>query len=272
MATAIMPCMESPFPGMDPYVEARWLDLHARLIVLAGRSLQRQLGEDLVASIEERIVVEDTLGYSRGVGPDVRVVEVEAPLPSASHKSSGNLLVAEPIRLSVLSEPISERYLQIIDPATGGRVITVIEFVSPTNKLPGDGRRQFVQKQEECYNAKVNLVEIDLTRRGDRKLLCHRWARAREFDATYQVSSWRAAWGSEVELYPISLRQRLPAIAIPLRPEDRVAVLDLQAIFHECYADARYDRTTNYREPCDPPLEGDDAVWADQLLRGAGRR
>ena len=255
---------------MDPYVERRWLDLHPRLIVMSGRLIQRQLGEDLIASIEERIIVEDTVGYSRRIGPDLRLVEVGPQRAPAN--GAGAVAVAEPIRLTVMSEPITQRYLQIIDASTGGRVVSIIEFVSPTNKLPGDGRRQYRQKQEECYGAKVNLVEIDLTRAGERELLCHRWATARQYDNTYQISCWRAAWGSQVELYPITLRQRLPAIGVPLRPDDPQAVLDLQAVFEECYADARYDRTINYQDPCDPPLEGEDAAWADQLLRQAGKR
>lgn len=54
--------MRSPFPGMDPYPEAHWLDVHPRLIVAAATVIQQQLGEDLVARIEERLLVEDAAG------------------------------------------------------------------------------------------------------------------------------------------------------------------------------------------------------------------
>lgn len=64
--------MKSPFPGMDPYLEQRWLDLHTRLIVASSRQLQLQLADDLVANIEERLIVEDTAGHSRRIGPDMR--------------------------------------------------------------------------------------------------------------------------------------------------------------------------------------------------------
>jgi hypothetical protein len=66
--------MKSPFPGMDPYLESRWLDLHPRLIVAAARQIQRQLGTDLVASIETRVLVEDAHGSARQMGPDIHVV------------------------------------------------------------------------------------------------------------------------------------------------------------------------------------------------------
>jgi hypothetical protein len=252
---------------MDPYLERRWLDLQPELIVKSRRAIQQQLGNDLIASIEERIIVEDTLGYSRRIGPDVRVIEVQPK--HADVQAEGGVAVmtaAEPVHLNERSEPITERFIEIIDISSGGRVITVIEFVSPTNKMAGDGVKQYRQKQEECYNGKVSLVEIDLTR-GDRTLRCHRWATARKYESAYQISIWRAAWASEVDLYPITLRHRLPTIPIPLRPTDKPAMLDLQAVLDECYADARYDRTTDYTKPPDPPLEGDDAAWAQSLLK-----
>jgi hypothetical protein len=260
---------KSPFPGMDPYLERRWLDLQPRLIVTASSMIQRQLGNDLIASIEERIVVEDTLGFSRRIGPDMRVVEIAPPHFGTEAETEGSvatLAETEPVHLNEISEPITERFIEITDMATGGRVITVIEFVSPTNKLPGDGLKQYRQKQEECFNAKVSLVEIDLTR-GERTLLCHRWATARKYESTYQISIWRSASPTGVDLYPISLRHRLPTIPIPLRPKETPAMLDLQAVLDECYADARYDLSTNYAKPPDPPLTGDDAAWADHLLK-----
>ena len=37
--------MRSPFPGMDPWLEQRWRDVHARLIVYIANQLQAQLPE-----------------------------------------------------------------------------------------------------------------------------------------------------------------------------------------------------------------------------------
>ena len=262
--------MKSPFPGMDPYLETHWLDVHSRLIVEAATVIQRQLGDDLVARIEERLLVEDAAGPLRRIGPDVRIVEFGSP--AAPGTPAGNVALAEPLVFHIPSEPIRQRFIEIIDVATGGRVITVIEFISPSNKLPGDGLEQYGQKQRECRDAKVNLVEIDLTRRGRRTLLVHGWVQARLYESDYQASVWRAAFGSQCALYKISLRERLPAIPIPLRPTDPDAVLDLQAIVERAYDSARYDRTVDYAQPCDPPLADDHAQWADELLKAVGKR
>jgi len=72
--------------------------------------------------------------------------------------------------------------------------------------------------------------------------------------------------------YKMSLRERLPAIPTPLRISDPDAVLDIQAMVDQAYASARYDRTIDYSQPCDPPLEEDHARWADELLKAAGKR
>jgi hypothetical protein len=263
--------MNSPFPGMDPYLEAHWLDVHPRLIVEASNQLQGQLGESLIARIEERLVVEDPVsGDSRRIGPDVRIVEHGAS--ESTVQPAGAIAVAEPIVLTAESEPVVQRFLEIIDLSTGGRVITVIEFASPANKVPGDGLEKYKQKQSECRGAGVNLVEIDLTRTGRRQLLAHRWLEARQHDSMYQASIWRAAAAYRIELYPMRLAVRLPTLRIPLRPSDADAVLDLQSLVDAVYAASRYDRTTDYRASPEPPLEGEEAVWADSLLKAAGRR
>jgi len=260
---------------MDPYLESHWLDVHPRLIVEASNQIQGQLGDSLVARIEERHIVEDPLtDVSRRIGPDVRVVELGARFPSASDSSiahAGGIALAEPVVLTAESEPFAQRFIELIDLSTGGRVITVIEFVSPANKRSGDGLEKYKQKQAECRGAAVNLVEIDLTRGGQRQLLAHHWHGAHRYDSTYQASIWRAAAGYRVELYPMRLQERLPALGIPLRPSDPEVVLELQSLLDRVYAASRYDRTTDYSSSPEPPLQGEDSAWADSMLKSMGR-
>jgi hypothetical protein len=68
-----------------------------------------------------------------------------------------------------------------------------------------------------------------------------------------------------VTLRPISLRQRLPTIAVPLREHEVDAKLDLHAAFERTYGDGRFKRI-DYTRPPDPPLSDADAAWAAQLL------
>ncbi len=183
--------------------------------------------------------------------------------------AAGGVALAEPLVFNVEAEPVVQRFIEILDLTTGGRLITIVEFLSPSNKLPGDGHDQYKRKQMECRNGGVNLVEIDLTRTGRRELLAHAWVGARQYDSSYQASVWRAHHRGRCELYPMRLQDRLPAIRIPLRPTDDDAVLDIQSLVEGVYSTSRYDRTTDYKRPCTPPLEGDEAEWAKMLTMQA---
>lgn len=88
----------SPLPGMDPYLESRWPEVHASLIVYARNQINPNLPDDLRANIEESLTVycDDE---QRGIRPDVHVSQDE-PLPQKipSHDSSGNqTALTEPI-------------------------------------------------------------------------------------------------------------------------------------------------------------------------------
>src|SRR5438270_12718142 len=74
--------MKSPFPGLDPYLEMHWGDVHHRLIQYASDGLQPGLPPDLVARVEERVFVETEVGSRRRMVPDVRVVQLHRTTPA----------------------------------------------------------------------------------------------------------------------------------------------------------------------------------------------
>src|SRR5207247_10110826 len=74
------------------------------------------------------------------------------------------------------------------------------------------------------------------------------------------------------EVYPLFLWARLPAVKIPLRPDDADVPLDLQALVEQCYRNGAYEGTLNYAIDPDPPLLGADKVWADDWLHAKGLR
>ena len=54
--------MASPFPGMDPYLESHWRDIHASLIIYARDALQGVLPGSLRARVEEAVLLETAKG------------------------------------------------------------------------------------------------------------------------------------------------------------------------------------------------------------------
>ena len=156
--------MNSPFPGMDPYLELHWRDVHHRFLTYAGDDLQELLPRDLRARLEERIYVEPEFGEGRGIYPDVRVVE--HPGRGGVTQVSG-IEVAEPLLIHGEIEPATEGFIEIIDVASGNRVVTAIELLSHSNKWAGEGQDQYRKKQREYLRGGVSLVEIDLLRSGN---------------------------------------------------------------------------------------------------------
>ena len=261
--------MPSPFPGMDPYLEQRWGDFHSRVITYMSDALQPGLPDDLRARMEERVYVEALDGADRQVIPDLHVHQTPRAgraAPRVPPADTGGVAVAEPVLVRLPAE-ITERFIQIIDVRSGGRVVTVIELLSPANKLPGRGRAEYLRKQEQYVQGGVNLVEIDLVRAGQHATLAKLGLVPPNKVTTYHVSAFRAARTDLLEYYPLPLRQRLPRLPIPLRPSDPDAVLDLQAVLDTAYERGRYD-DIDYATPLHPPLDPSDEQWAAQRLAG----
>ncbi|MDA1052003.1 MAG: DUF4058 family protein [Planctomycetota bacterium] len=256
----------SPFPGMDPYLEQKWPEVHARLIVYASNQLNSQLPDDLQANIEENLEVRYDDDSSHAIRPDVHVVDESVIVPKGFNTES-TIAVAEP--LIVPLAPCPDRHVAIVNAA--GKVITAIEFLSPWNKLGDKGRSKYIGKQLEYLAAGVSLVEIDLVRRGSYVLAAPEILIPEDFRTPYLVCVYREEDLDQAELYRVPLRERLPNIPVPLRPQEPDAVLQLQALIDECYRDGRYYRT-NYNVDPTPPLTGEDVTWADGLLREQGRR
>jgi hypothetical protein len=261
--------MPSPFPGMDPYLEMHWRDVHTRLMLYAADAIQDRLPGDLIARVEEGVSID--LGDDlRGAAPDVQIVEEPRSIPKVGEPAESTLAVAEPLVIPV-SLPHTDRHITILDAGSGNRVVTAIEFLSPTNKIPGTGRDRYLRKQQDYLDGGVNLVEVDLIRAGIFTLAVPEWGINQHFRTDYQICVRRQMRPEEAEVYRAPLRERLPIIRIPLRPKDKDIPLDLQDLIDQCYRRGRY-AAINYRSDPIPPLSLPDARWADDLLRAAGLR
>jgi hypothetical protein len=262
--------MENPFPGMNPYMERRWGDAHHRLITYACDQLQLRLPEGLHAWIEERVFVDQPDEPARRkIVRDFAVSEhqvITMPYGSAGVRDEGGVAVAEPLVVQIADEPVRQGFIEIVDPTDGNRVVTVIEFLSPANKKPGEGQTLYLEKQANCKSAGVNLVEVDLLRSGTRVLTAHESQIPPSHRTPYRACVWRARSPLTAEVYGFSLRHPLPAIKVPLRKSDQDVLLELQPLVDQIHRNGAY-RIMNYNDEPSPPLSGEDAKWADQLLR-----
>lgn len=259
-----MTSKNNPFPGMDPYFEERWPEVHASLIVYARNQINPQLPDDLRTNIEETLAVCVDDDYGHSIRPDLQITGEDAEF--LRHAAPG-IAVAEPVLVARTPRP--QRHLEIVNAA--GRVVTVIEFLSPANKVRATGRERYVAKQRDYLDAGLNLVEIDLTRQGHHIVAAPETELPNVVRPDYMFCVFRAMRPDRFEFYPVSLRTRLPNIRIPLRPFEADVVLQLQPLIDDCYRDGLFHRTDYQRDPA-PPLPAADAQWLDNLLRERGLR
>jgi Protein of unknown function (DUF4058) len=129
--------MASPFPGMDPYIEAcgLWEDFHATLIGEIKRVLAPMLPKRYVVRTAER-------SYVRAL------VDTE----------------------------YRETFLEIRELNPQHRLVTAIEVLSPSNKRENSpGWMQYLRKRQALLAGHANLVEIDLLRGGRRMPMVDEW-------------------------------------------------------------------------------------------------
>jgi Protein of unknown function (DUF4058) len=264
--------MPSPFPGMDPYLEAHWRDIHAGLIIYSRDALQGVLPSSLRARVEESVLLETPTGIAdHPLIPDVRIVEYPSRRVTETAPGVG-IVVAEPELVEVDADPATETFIEIIDRESGNRVVTVIEFLSPSNKSPGRNRDQYERKQREICSSDSNLVEIDLNRFGTHAL-AFPLGNLKKSGRTPYMASVRRSHGSGVaEVYAMPLWERLRTIKIPLRPTDADVLLDLQPLIDQCYRNGGYEGTLDYAVDPEPPLVGSEKEWAEAMLIEKGLR
>lgn len=277
--------MPSPFPGMDPYLEAPglWPGLHGALALEIRAELNRILPPQLYAEIDERaelgVVEEGERG--RRIIPDIDVLKHPAQFPRGE---GGGVAVAPRTRREVsphveiedFSEPVRHLFVEIRDSALGHKLITLIEILSPSNKRPGLDREAYEAKQREVLRSDANLIELDLLRGGGR-ILSNPHLRAmidRLGPSPAYLTLVKRAWrrtnaALAYNVYPIGLRDPLPCIWVPLKEHDDEIALDLQDIFDRAYDTGPYRRgAVDYAGPVPAPaLDEKDAAWAAELTR-----
>jgi uncharacterized protein DUF4058 len=251
--------MPSPFPGMDPYIESWiWPDFHARMMSTICDRLNPSLPKRYIASTEifvRRVDVSDEERLIIG-GPDIHVSD-RSPAPPGPAVAT----TAAPITTILPGTVRKQRYVKITDPGAR-RVVTVIEILSPSNKSGGDDGQAYRFKREEYIANEVSLVEIDLLRSGRRPPLG---------DPAPPISDYyvlvRRGWEKDrMGIWPVSVRDPLPPVPVPLDPDVPEVVLDLRACIDHVYDFGRYAEQLDYTKPPRPPLHEPDATWARELL------
>ncbi|MBK8090428.1 MAG: DUF4058 family protein [Verrucomicrobiaceae bacterium] len=255
-----------PFPGLNPYFESWWFEVHPLLIAHSLGRLQRQLPNGLHASIEHGMTISGTGGCETSTKrPDVTITRLREDTPTLAPPAN---YVAPVLTKIVAPKP---RHLDIRE--LDGTLITVIEYLSPSNKHAG-GSLMYATKRNAIMDAGVNLVEVDLIRkwglaftRFDPYNVEEDVVKSLGRQPAHAVMVFRAEIPEQREIYPVHYQNSLPACKVPLRPDDADIWLNLQELAELCHADAAFDQITDFTRDPEPPLFSEDATWLDTYLK-----
>lgn len=255
--------MRSPFPGMDPYLEhpSLWPGVHNRLIAAIADDLAPKLAPRYYIDVERRAYLFTANELSLIGIPDLGVSP--APERHLMRPNFATLPLAEIDVLTIdlpMDDEVGENYLEVHETETE-KLITVIELLSPVNKLQPKGRIAYESKRLKILNSLTNLIEIDLMRAGEPMPIVDEIKQS-----DYHLVVSRAWHRPSAQLYAFNLRHPIPSIPIPLQQNEQEPPLDLNTVLHDLYDRARFDLRLNYKQPPAPPLTVENEQWAKDLI------
>lgn len=242
---------------MDPYLEGSlWPDVHNSLAYLTKVQLASRVGADYVVHMNN-YTVEDT-SPEEDVGilyPDVEVMQKAKENEASYHsKTTPATLVLPALKPVEVRIPVVE-----IRDKKHNKLITAIEILSPVNKRK-PGLQPYREKRLRLHYAGVNLLEIDLLRRGERPLE-HPFIPPRH----YIVSLLRAGEG-QTQIWAMNVTDPLPVLPTPLKHPDSDTFLDLAQALKDVYDQGLFHKSINYQElPPPPSFTQEELTWMGSL-------
>ena len=270
--------MKSPFPGMDPYLEARglWEGFHNHLIEAIYRAIAPALpqGYTIDTPVRSYVVLMESEGKKEHLAKsDVTITE--AATAKKPRKKKAGVTVAEPDETpdsvpmqAFIAEEFEETFVEIYAELEERVLVTCIEVLSPSNKRPGtEGWLQYQRKRQAMLLGRANFIEIDLLRGGDKHSMLTPWP-----DSPYTLLVSRASQAPYCRVWLGHFLRRLPVIPVPLLSPDPDLSLDLQPLIDDIYALGRYDQRIDYSRPLSPALSEVEAARVGDLLKDRAPR
>jgi len=232
----------SPFPGVDPYTEARylWKGIHTQLIgELSTHQLPPLLAPAYFADAEPSLQIRSQRGY-----PDVQIVTTREArsAPPAGLGLPVTTATATIITPDTTEEEEPEESAIFIREAGTERLVTVIEILSYSNKTAGaEKRARYLLKRADLLASGVHLVEVDLLRWGRRVV-------ATLPDQPYHILVSRADEQPRSRVWSFDLSNPIPTAPLPLiEPQEQVP-LPLQAAYTTIYTARGFRYRLDYHQ------------------------
>lgn len=258
--------MPSPFPGMDPYLEAPaiWEDFHANLAGEIQAQLAPKISPHYIAALIPRVSYEEIIIGERPVTikPDVSILQID----QQPFSGTATAIAPAPLTAPVVEEIPVKLWSVEIKRTDSGTLVTAIEILSPVNKRRGhQAYLDYQRKRRTLRRQGVHLLEIDLLRQGERFPV----QEVKLPDTPYFVFLQRAIT-VRVEIWPVPLLESIPLIPVPLKEPDPDVPLDLNLAIRSVYDRAYYQLRINYDQPPPKPnLSSHELAWLEARLKAS---
>lgn len=257
--------LNSPFPGMDPYLEARhlWKGLHTQLIgELSTHQLPPLLAPSYYVDAEPSLQIR----AERDMYPDIQIVAQTTPAHTAP--AGARLAIAEPTATIVTAWPEEdeedEESALYIREAQTEQLVTGIEILSYSNKTVGaEKRARYLAKRRELLASGIHLVEVDLLRGGRR-------VAAALPDQPYHIIVSRADAYPQSQVWSFGFNDEIPAAAVPLFSPDEQVPLPLQIALQTIYQARRFRQRLDYHRDPEGPLTRQDKATIKEIVASSG--
>jgi hypothetical protein len=113
-----------------------------------------------------------------------------------------------------IPDEVYENFLEIHEVKTA-KLVTILELLSPVNKLNKQGREDYERKRDHVFRSWRNLVEIDLLQAGEPMLVIGPCVQS-----DYRLLISRGTQRPRAYLIAFNLRQPIPPFTLPLLPGD----------------------------------------------------
>lgn len=250
----------SPFPGVDPFVEAQhdWPDFHHTFLTYWRESLSDVLPDDYEARLDERVnLVDSETDSIQPIQPDIALVHSK---PGRTTGHAGAVLLEPQIIPTIIHDFERQGFIKILHRADRS-LVTVLELLSPTNKI-GGGRDEYLFRRSVILQQDVHLVELDLLTRGERVPMKEPLPSAHYFAIVSRHDR-----RPDCDVYSWRIPEPLPAIRIPLRAPDPDLLVDLAPIYRTTFERGRYALSIHYAAPLRVSLDSESREWAQSLAR-----
>lgn len=255
--------MQSPFPGMNPYLEGHlWSDVHHEMASAIRQLIAPQVSPKYITRIEVYTVQDTAAEEEIGIMyPDVGLLLKQRQSNFQQKEHEIGIMTPATTTIST-TRSLLEIKIPIIEirDVQDKELVTAIEILSPVNKR-GVGLRQYRAKREQLVNSAVHYLEIDLLRRGKRPL-----AHPLVPTSHYLISLVRANF-DKTELWAINIQDKLPTVPVPLKAPDRDIPLNLEKALSLCFERGLYHLEIDYSSAPPPPVfSADDLKWMKKQM------